>query len=149
MLLLTAGCSGESQPAGPARGTLTITGERPVTVDVQIAESPADRERGLMGVEALGERQGMVFLLNEPTRSEFTMRDTLIPLSLGVWGPDQRLSAVLDMDPCEAEPCPAYDPGVTWIGAVEVNQGFFDDHGVGVGDRVRLERSPSDSPPGD
>ena len=93
-----------------------------------------------MGVEELGERQGMVFLHGEPDEGAFTMRETLIPLSLGVWGPEGRLRAILDMVPCRAEPCPTYDPGVAWVGAVEVNLGLFERNGIGVGDPVRLER---------
>jgi uncharacterized membrane protein (UPF0127 family) len=37
-------------------------------------------------------------------------------------------------------PCRIYDPGVTWIGALEVKRGFFDRTGVQQGDVVRLER---------
>ena len=135
-LLLLMACSG-------GRGDLpraTLTFEGVVEVEVQVAEAPEDRARGLMGVEDLAELEGMVFLAEEPTRGTFTMRDTLIPLSLGVWGTDRRLAAIVDMDPCRAEPCPSYDPGVEWIGAVEVNQGFFERHGVSIGARVRLER---------
>ena len=34
-----------------------------------------------------------------------------------------------------------YDPGTEFEGALEVNQGFFDEHGVEVGDRVELIES--------
>ncbi|MGH2685230.1 MAG: DUF192 domain-containing protein, partial [Actinomycetota bacterium] len=70
----------------------------------------------------------------------FTMRNTLIPLSLGVWGPEGRLLSIIDMVPCEGEPCPVYDPGVAWRSAVEVNLGFFDRNRIDVGDPIRLER---------
>ena len=136
-----AGC-GQTTGAleGHERGTLRIAAaEGEVTVDVAIVETSLARARGLMGVEQLGEREGMVFL-DELGPGTFTMRGTLIPLSLGVWGPDRRFRAFLDMVPCRGEPCPTYDPGVPWVGAVEVNQGFFDRHGIAVGDEVRLER---------
>jgi uncharacterized membrane protein (UPF0127 family) len=139
---LTAGCGGSSGALeGHERGTLRIVGdEGEVALDVAIAEDPAERSAGLMGILELGESEGMVFLPGDVGEGSFTMRGTLIPLSLGVWGPDGRLRAILDMVPCEEEPCPSYDPGVEWLGAVEVNRGFFERNGIGVGDRVRLER---------
>jgi uncharacterized membrane protein (UPF0127 family) len=138
LLLLIVACGGEGNPQV---GTLTFEGgPEAVELEVRIAEDPGDRAQGLMGVEDLAELEGMVFLLDRPEQSTFTMRDTVIPLSLGVWGTDDRLSAIVDMDPCRAEPCPTYDPGVAWIGAVEVNQGFFERHGFGVGTSVRLDR---------
>jgi uncharacterized membrane protein (UPF0127 family) len=45
------------------------------------------------------------------------------------------------MQPCDADPCPVYDPGVQYVGALEVNQGFFERRGVGVGDRIEMEPS--------
>jgi uncharacterized membrane protein (UPF0127 family) len=82
----------------------------------------------------------MAFLQAWPVQQPFWMKDTLIPLSVAFWDQDGRIRAILDMEPCPAEPCPLYDPGVSWIGAVEVNQGFFEERGVEIGDRVRLER---------
>ena len=142
VVALVAAC-GQSTGAleGHERGTLRIEGaDGEVALDVAIADTSLARARGLMGVKELGEREGMVFLHDEPTDGAFTMRDTLIPLSLGVWGPDRRLLAILDMVPCRAEPCPNYEPGMAWVGAVEVNLGFFDRNGIAVGDPVRLER---------
>jgi uncharacterized membrane protein (UPF0127 family) len=139
LLLLMAACGGGGDDLPLA--TLSLEdGPEAVELEVRVAEEPGDRARGLMGVEDLGELEGMVFLADEPARGTFTMRDTLIPLSLGVWGADRRLAAIVDMEPCRAEPCPTYDPGVVWTGAVEVNRGFFERHGIGVGARVRLER---------
>jgi uncharacterized membrane protein (UPF0127 family) len=127
--------------AGLPRGTLLIhTDAGSVKVRVEIAESPEAQQRGLMGRTELAPDAGMVFLEPRPVRVGFWMKDTLIPLSIAFWGHDQRILAILDMAPCEQEPCPTYDPGVAWTGAVEVNQGFFEDRGVEVGDPVRLDR---------
>jgi uncharacterized membrane protein (UPF0127 family) len=69
------------------------------------------------------------------------MKDTLIPLSIAFWNEQDRIVAILDMEPCEADPCPSYDPEVEFEGALEVNQGFFEEHGVEVGDTVELIES--------
>jgi hypothetical protein len=116
----------------------TDSGE--VRIRVEVADSPEERARGLMFREELAPDGGMMFLHDEPTGGTFWMKDTLIPLSLAVWGPDGRIGAILDMEPCREDLCPLYDPEVSWIGAVEVNQGFFGRNGVSVGDRVRLEQ---------
>jgi uncharacterized protein len=137
---LVTACSSGGEPL-PSDATVTIaTSQGEVVVAVEVAESVEEQARGLMGRESLPEDAGMVFLHEEPARVSFTMRGTLIPLSLGVWDDEGRLLSITDMVPCRREPCPSYDPGVEWTVALEVNLGFFEDHGVQVGDPVRLER---------
>ncbi|HXF56441.1 MAG TPA: DUF192 domain-containing protein [Actinomycetota bacterium] len=137
---LLAAC-GRGEPAPLPRGRLTIVTDRgPVVLRVEVAETPQARRRGLMGRPSLPEDAGMVFLFDRPTQGAFWMKDTLIPLSIAFWGQDGRIVAMLDMEPCRADPCLRYAPGVPYVGAVEVNLGFFERHGVEVGDRVELER---------
>lgn len=139
-LLVLAACGGGSgQPAPPAGPRLEIqTSDGPVIVRVEVADTDQERQQGLMGRESLDDDAGMVFLHEQPTTGAFWMKDTLIPLSIAFWDESGEILAILDMEPCEEDPCEIYDPGVTWIGAVEVNQGFFDEHGVHVGDTAEL-----------
>jgi uncharacterized membrane protein (UPF0127 family) len=132
--------SGES-PSGLPTGTAVIaTSGGEVRVEVEIADTPAARSRGLMGRKSLPDGAGMVFLNDEPAASGFWMKDTLIPLSVAFWGPDGRITDIVDMEPCRKEPCTIYGQGITWVGALEVNQGFFTQSGVAAGDVVRVER---------
>ena len=91
-----------------------------------------------MGRIHLPSDQGMAFVFDGPTTSQFWMKDTLIPLSIAFWDAGNRVVAILDMPPCRADPCPTYGPQRSYVGAVEAKLGYFDDHGVDVGDRVRL-----------
>ncbi len=140
-------CSPRPSPADgipePSYGEASLviqTGPGEVRVRVELADEPEEQTRGLMFREELPPEAGMVFLHQEPRPGTFWMNDPLIPLSLAVWGEDGRIGAILDMEPCPEDPCPHYDPGVSWVGAVEVNRGFFERHGVQLGDSVRLER---------
>jgi uncharacterized protein len=144
MILLSA-CGTRTRPqthpqSGLPVGDLVIEGgSGEIRVNVEIAATNEARVKGLMERRSLPADGGMVFLREEPRQGAFWMKDTLIPLSLAVWGEDGRISAILDMEPCREDPCPFYNPEVKWIGAVEVNQGFFDRNSVEVGDRIRLE----------
>jgi uncharacterized membrane protein (UPF0127 family) len=132
-LVVLAGCGGGDQVA-------TIdTGERVVRVDVELAESPEERRQGLMGRESLADDAGMLFLYPEDHRGGFWMKDTLIPLSIAFLDADGTVLAILDMDPCETDSCPTYDPGVAYRSALEVNQGAFAEWGVEPGDVVVVE----------
>lgn len=122
------------------KGSLIIqTESRSVRIRVEVADSSEERARGLMFRDELPPDAGMVFLVEDATSGGFWMKNTRIPLSIAFWDRKQRILSILDMEPCQEDSCPVYYPGVTWTGAVEVNQGFFDLHGVQVGDLVRLE----------
>lgn len=136
--LALAGCTGaETLPTG----TLRIQSQNgDVELLVEIAETGSDRSRGLQGRSELAENSGMAFVFDEPEHGPFTMDDTAIPLSIAFWDEDGRIVDILDMNPCRTDPCPLYESRSAFVGAVEVNQGFFRDHGVAVGDRVELEQ---------
>jgi uncharacterized membrane protein (UPF0127 family) len=142
VLLAMTACRPATPVEGLPRGTLSIEGNfGTVQVAVAIAETDEAKSRGLMGVEEMDPDAGMVFLQDEAARISFWMKDTLIPLSIAFWGPNERIATILDMDPCRTNTCPTYDPEIEWVGALEVNQGFFAEHGIEEGAQVRLERS--------
>lgn len=110
-----------------------------VAMPVYVADEPDTRRQGLMEVTDLPREAGMLFLSSEDRGGGFWMKNTLIPLSIAFFAADGTILEVLDMEPCEADPCPTYDPGVSYRGALEVNQGRFDELGVEPGWRVHRE----------
>ena len=80
------------------------------------------------------------FLFEEALTGGFWMKNTLIPLSIAFADGDGTILRILDMEPCEADPCEIYDPGVTYSSALEVNQGAFASWGVEEGDLLTLEQ---------
>jgi uncharacterized membrane protein (UPF0127 family) len=119
---------------------LIDTGEESVLIDVEVAETERQRQLGLMNRESLPKDAGMVFVFFEPTTGGFWMKNTLIPLSIAFFDVDGRILEILDMEPCTKDPCEIYDPGVTYMGALEVNQGAFDRWNVEEGDFIQLNR---------
>ena len=63
----------------------------------------------------------------------------MIPLSIAFVGADDRIVTIEEMTPCHADPCPTYSADGPFVMAVEANRGFYDDAGIGVGDRAILE----------
>jgi uncharacterized membrane protein (UPF0127 family) len=141
LAVVAVSCSpGVHQRALP-RGTLRVTTQSgAATLDVEIAADGRARTVGLMGRPRLAPDAGMVFLFGGPASGGFWMKDTLIPLSIAFWDQSGRILRILHMTPCRADPCPIYSPGVTYVGAVETNMGWFAAHGVQRGDRVSLSR---------
>lgn len=127
--------------AGPPTPRAVIeTAAGTTTFRLEIADTDALRVQGLMRREHLAEDAGMVFLWDQDTTSAFHMRDTQIPLTVAFFAADGRILRTIDMTPCPTDPCPAYDPGLAYRGALEVNAGALGRKGVRVGDRIRIER---------
>lgn len=110
------------------------------TGPVAVADSPEERSRGLMGITSMPADEGMVFVYEEPSDLGFWMKDTRIPLAVAFWGEDQVVAQIIEMTPCEADPCPVYQPDQPYIAALEMNTGWFAARGIGVGDRAELRR---------
>ncbi len=128
---------------GPAFGRATAvidTRHGTVEIDVEVAETAAQRKFGLMYRRSLPREAGMVFLFGKETRGGFWMKNTLIPLSIAFFGPDGKILRILRMEPCRIDPCPLYDPGVVYFGALEVNQGAFREWRVAPGDVITVRR---------
>ncbi len=64
-----------------------------------------------MGVENLGELDGMVFDLGAERIPSFTMRNTLIALDIVFFAADGSGVGKVEMVPCTEEPCPSYTVG--------------------------------------
>ena len=126
-----------AESAGPRVVIETDGGE--VEVAVEVADDDEERQVGLMNRESLPADAGMLFVFQEDSSGGFWMKNTLIPLSIAFADADGEILRILDMEPCEADPCEIYDPGVFYRSALEVNQGAFDRLGVEEGDRLRLE----------
>jgi uncharacterized protein len=135
-VILLAGCRGSGGDSG-AQAILSH-GDEETTVAVEVANTPAERERGLMGRASLPQDEGMVFVYDEDTAGPFWMKDTLVPLSIAFYGGDGSILRILHMTPCKSDPCPLYVPGVAYRGALEVNRGAFDRWGISEGDRLRI-----------
>ena len=151
VVLALAGCSGgdgggttaASPPGLPSfdRATATIqTAGGPVKLDVEIAETEAQRDFGLMGRRSLPDDAGMAFLFAGDTDARFWMKDTLIPLSVAFADADGRILKIVDMEPCKAEPCPLYGAGAPYRTALETNEGALARLGVKAGDTLTIDR---------
>jgi len=114
------------------RGPLELT-------NLGVARTPEARATGLMGRASLARDGGMAFLFEGPTTAPFWMKDTLIPLSIAFWDEEGRIIDILDMRPCERDPCPLYRASGSYVGALEMNLGYFREHGVRVGDRLEYQ----------
>jgi uncharacterized membrane protein (UPF0127 family) len=131
--------TGSGAASGSELRTVTIdsSGDDEVKVQVEIADSPDELARGLMGRTTLGENRGMLFVFPDEELRSFWMKNTLIPLSIAYMDSDGRIVDLQDMKPLDDDP-PNYVSTEPAKYALEVNQGFFKERGVKVGDRAEL-----------
>ncbi|HJN91236.1 MAG TPA: DUF192 domain-containing protein [Dehalococcoidia bacterium] len=104
-------------------------------LDVELADTSSRRWRGLMFRQELAASAGMLFLFASDTQGGFWMQNTFVPLSIAFIDPDGLIVDILDMEPLTTT---THTPSAPYRWALETNQGWFDDGGVGVGDRVSL-----------
>lgn len=84
MMILTAPVAAAQTPdCSPGEVIITAPdGAERSRYRVDVADEPAERERGLMFVEELPAGEGMLFVYDAPSEVGFWMRNTLIPLDL-------------------------------------------------------------------
>jgi uncharacterized membrane protein (UPF0127 family) len=108
---------------------------------VEIADTPAQRARGLMERASLASDAGMLFLYDrpQPGNAGFWMYKTRIPLDIAFLDAAGRIQAIRTMAPCLSETgfdCPSHRPRVPYVAALEVNGGYLSARGIRPGDRV-------------
>ena len=116
-----------------------------VLLDLEIAETPEQITQGLMYRTCVGARSGMAFIFFEEADGAFWMKNTLTPLSIAFFDRDGTILKILDMEPCEADPCELYDPDVSYFGALEVEQGKFAEWQITEGDDIHIVHNERDN----
>lgn len=147
LLALVTGCASAGPERLPQTDACLITSERQFVVSLELARTPVQRSKGLMGRTSLAPDHGMLFVYSSPRREDhgFWMYQTLIPLDIAYLDKSGVIGSILQMTPCLSErgsECPSYPAGVAFSLALEMNRGYFQTHGIEVGDR--LELNPAD-----
>ncbi len=109
---------------------LTIKGSK---LKVRVATTPRERARGLMYDESMAPDEGMLFEHPSERGLSFWMKNTKIPLSIAFIDSKGIVQEIRDMEPFGLDSVRSAKPAM-W--ALEVNRGWFDKHGVKVGDKI-------------
>ena len=105
-------------------------------LDVEMADTPALRRRGLMWREELPNDHGMLFDYRDekPMVRRMWMKNTKIPLSIAFFDQARRLVKVVDLDPPALEQeIPECSSEVPVLYALEVPQGWFSKYNIQPG----------------
>jgi uncharacterized membrane protein (UPF0127 family) len=115
---------------------LTVqTAAGPVRFEVEIADTEAERARGLMFRESLADGAGMLFDFDPPEPVSFWMRNTIVSLDIIFIGPDGRILNIADHAPPYSE-APIPSSGAV-RGVLEIRAGRAEALGIHPGDQVR------------
>ena len=117
--------------------TLSITndaGAFGVKIKAEMTCTNDDRVRGLMFRTSLAEDSSMLFFM-APGRFGFWMKDTLIPLTAIFINADGVIVHLEDMQPQTMD---IHNTTLPYYYGLEVNQGWFERHNLGVGAQVTV-----------
>jgi uncharacterized membrane protein (UPF0127 family) len=146
--LLLLGCTDDPEqnpdPQGfQTEGTLAFLqpdGDTLQTIRTDIADTDAERRRGLMRQRSLGYDQGMLFIFETVDEGGMWMRNTPLPLDIIFVAPDSKvINIARRTTPLSEE---EIMPAAPRKYAVEVRAGFADRFGLTDSTRIRWTRTP-------
>ena len=91
-------------------------------LDVQLAQTPDQRQIGLMWRKEMPQHEGMLFVFEQPATQCFWMRNTLIPLSAAFVADDGTIVNIADMKP-QSDDSHCSEKPVRYV--LEMNVGWF------------------------
>jgi len=103
-------------------------------IKAEVAQTPREREIGLMMRKDLSAQQGMIFVFDEPGVQCFWMRNTLLPLTAAFIADDGSIVNLADMAP-KTENSHCSEKPVRFV--LEMNKGWFEKRGFKAGTKLR------------
>jgi len=130
------GMSAYANQAQPTLRTITLT-LNGIPLDTELAVTSTQRYMGLSFRKKLLNNAGMLFVYEQDQMLVFTMRNTLIPLSIAYVSADMTINEIHYMDVGPDQLFPAKQAARY---ALEVNQGWFAANGIKPGDKIILPK---------
>ncbi len=145
LLLLIAACASQDTP--PDDGTFRVEGTLAFvradgsvirSIEIEIAEDEATRQRGLMHRRQMTLDQGMLFLFAAPDNLKFWMANTMMPLDIMFVGADSQIVNIAR----RTKPLSRENVSSTALAqfVVEVRGGFSDRFGIDETVKIRWQR---------
>ncbi len=103
-------------------------------IDAQIAQTPEERQIGLMFRAQMPQAEGMIFIFEEPSKQCFWMKNTILPLTAAFVADDGTIVNFADMKPQTTETHCSAKP-VRFV--LEMNQGWFAKKGIKAGSKLK------------
>jgi hypothetical protein len=123
-------------------GTLAFlqpSGDTLRTIDIEIADTPEERERGLMFRRSMGYTRGMLFIFDTADEGGFWMKNTAMPLDIIFVAPDSQVVSIAERTRPFSEE--SIDPEGPKQFVVEVRAGFVNRFGITDSTRIRWQRT--------
>ena len=139
MLLLT-GCGGDVVQSDLRTVSMPIGSK---TFTLEVADTMASQEKGLMQRDTMPESHGMIFVFSDERDHDFYMKNTRIPLDIIFLNGDARIIHMATMRPYDLSLTPSNGPAKY---AIELNAGQIKATGVQVGQTLAIPpeaRKPS------
>ena len=100
---------------------------------IEIPQTPGEFKTGLMFRESLDTDSGMLFVFDRVAQQSFHMSHTTIPLDIAFIDEEGCIESIKELKPLRREPVYSNAPVLY---ALEVNQGWFAENEVKVGDQI-------------
>jgi uncharacterized protein len=141
--VLHGGCGRDSSTSSTANTARVLGAEHRFEITVgeqkvhmRLAVHDSERSRGLMEVTTMPEMEGMLFVWPKPQPMSFYMRNTKLPLDIGFFDAAGVLREIYPMYPGVEDSVVSRSNQLQL--ALEMNQGWFAQHHVGVGATIDL-----------
>ena len=104
-----------------------------IPIRIQVVDDEAGRKKGLMYRQNMNKDEGMLFVHDTPDLCGYYMKNTYIPLSIAYADEEGTIFQIEDMNPGDLTSVMAIQPALY---ALEMNQGWFDDNGIVIGNII-------------
>lgn len=114
--------------------------EKSALINVEVADTPEARRKGLMHRNSLQERYGMLFVFERETQDPFWMKDTFISLDLIFFDKDYYVIDLIEKaEPLSEKLLLSKGP---YRYVLEINGGHAKKHDIRVGDLAQFRLGP-------
>jgi uncharacterized membrane protein (UPF0127 family) len=102
-------------------------------IDAQLAQTPEQRQIGLMFRKNMPQHEGMIFVFEQPAEQCFWMKNTLLPLTAAFVADDGTIVNLADMKPQTTDSHCSAGP-VRYV--LEMNKDWFAKKGIKAGTKL-------------
>ena len=130
LTLLAAGATAQGVPQNLPAITLQAG---MYNIRAAVAQTPEQREVGLMFRREMAQHEGMLFVFDEATPQCFWMKNTLLPLAIAFIADDGTVVNTDEMKPLTLDSHCSKQP-VRFV--LEMNRGWFTKRGIKAGSKI-------------